>query len=204
MAGLALAAGAVAGPVASAYADSPTDTAVRVPAAADKAAKMVTAQDVINLAMRQVGISENSYGGGTKFQQWYMNTQRAKETLARDGGGTPAIYLNAPWCAMFVSWLGDQLGIRPILGWDAYTVTYAKWFQNNGHWGDVAKPGAVVFYAWNGSKDVDSVDHVGIVVQDNGDGTIKTVEGNTGRGQVEVRIRPKSQVVGYGYPQYTA
>jgi hypothetical protein len=37
-----------------------------------------------------------------------------------------------------------------------------------------------------------------------GDGTITTVEGNTGNGKVEQRIRPTSQVVGYGYPQYSA
>ncbi|WP_240777869.1 hypothetical protein [Nonomuraea basaltis] len=33
-------------------------------------------------------------------------------------------------------------------------------------------------------------------------GTISTIEGNTGNGKVEERVRPKSQVVGYGYPEY--
>ncbi|MFD0660359.1 CHAP domain-containing protein [Thermocatellispora tengchongensis] len=161
----------------------------------------VKAQDVLDLALKQVGISENSLGGGTKFHQWYMSSQRARETVARDGGSI-AGYANAPWCAMFVSWVGETLGVRPTVGWDAYTVTYAKWFAANQRWGSDPRPGAVVFFAWEGAKNLDAIDHVGFVVRDNGDGTIKTVEGNTGNGRVEVRTRPKSQVVGYGYPQY--
>ncbi|GAA0371303.1 hypothetical protein GCM10009530_21850 [Microbispora corallina] len=159
--------------------------------------------DVIKLASSQVGISENAYGGGTKFQQWYMSTPRARQTLARDGGKLSA-YLNAPWCDMFVSWVGQKLGITPVMGWDSYTVEHARWFSQHGRWGNVPKPGAVVFFAWNGSKSIDDIDHVGFVVKDNGDGTIKTVEGNTGNGAVEVRTRPTDSVAGYGYPYYPA
>ncbi|MFJ2032094.1 CHAP domain-containing protein [Streptosporangium sp. NPDC087985] len=162
----------------------------------------VTATQVLDIAAQQIGISENAQGGGTKFQSWYMSSPRAKETLARDGG-TLAGYANAPWCAMFVSWVGEQAGIQPTMGWDAYTVTYAQWFKDNGHWGTVAKPGAVVFFDWQGSKNISGIDHVGLVKKDNGDGTISTIEGNTGNGKVEERVRPTSQVVGYGYPVYS-
>ncbi|MDX3110963.1 CHAP domain-containing protein [Nonomuraea angiospora] len=161
----------------------------------------VTAAQVLALAKSQVGITENAAGGGTKFQRWYANSQRAAETIARDGGSR-ADYLNAAWCAMFVSWVGEQTGARPQIGWDAWTVAHAKWFQANHRFGTEAKPGAVVFFAWSGSKDLNDINHVGFVEKDNGDGTISTVEGNTGNGKVEERVRPKSQVVGYGYPQY--
>ncbi|MBO3749706.1 CHAP domain-containing protein [Streptosporangiaceae bacterium NEAU-GS5] len=171
-------------------------------AAAAKLPK-VSAQQVLSLAERQVGISEDSSGGGTKFHQWYMSTQRARETAARDGGSTTE-YRNAAWCDMFVSWVGAQAGIRPVLGWDAYTVAHAKWFEANHRWGHTPKPGAVVFFNWKGQKSAESVAHVGFVIKDNGDGTIKTVEGNTGEGKVEIRTRPTSQVAGYGYPVYTA
>nr|BFE77839.1 hypothetical protein GCM10020093_004400 [Planobispora longispora] len=123
------------------------------------------------------------------------------ETIARDGGNVRA-YANAPWCDMFVSWVGEQAGIRPTVGWDAYTVTHAEWFRNNGHWGAQAEPGAVVFFDWKGGDSLYGIDHVGFVKKDNGDGTITTIEGNTGNGNVEQRVRPKSQVVGYGYPVY--
>ncbi|MGW3342292.1 CHAP domain-containing protein [Nonomuraea rubra] len=163
----------------------------------------VTADQVLAMARAQVGTSENASGGGTKFQQWYAASQRAGETVARDGGNRAA-YLNAAWCSMFVSWVGEQTGARPQVGWDAYTVAHAKWFAANDRWGTVAKPGAVVFFAWDGGKSLSDIQHVGFVVKDNQNGTISTIEGNTGNGKVEERIRPKSQVVGYGYPQYAA
>ncbi|WP_327582709.1 CHAP domain-containing protein [Nonomuraea sp. NBC_00507] len=163
----------------------------------------VTAAQVLALARSQVGTSENAAGGGTKYQQWYANSQRAAETIARDGGSR-ADYLNAAWCAMFVSWVGEQTGARPQIGWDAWTVAHAKWFKANNRFGTVAKPGAVVYFSWSGSKDIRDIKHVGFVVKDNQDGTVSTIEGNTGNGKVEERTRPKAHVVGYGYPEYAA
>ncbi|MGJ6961909.1 CHAP domain-containing protein [Streptosporangium sp. G11] len=163
----------------------------------------VSAQKVLDIASRQIGVRENAEGGGTKFHSWYMSSPRAKETLARDGGNTVYDYANAPWCAMFVSWVGEMAGIRPTMGWDAYTVAHAKWFKDNQHWGTVPTPGAVVYFDWAGGKSIDGIDHVGFVKKDNGDGTITTIEGNTGNGDVEQRVRPVSQVVGYGYPVYS-
>ncbi|WP_043639346.1 CHAP domain-containing protein [Nonomuraea candida] len=204
------------GVTAAAHADTATGvaaaTAAKHPATAVAAHKAatddrtetkvnVTADQVLALAKSQVGTSENAAGGGTKYQQWYAASQRAAETIARDGGNRTA-YVNAPWCSMFVSWVGEQTGARPQVGWDAYTVAHAKWFAANDRWGTVAKPGAVVFFSWSGSKSLSDIQHVGFVVKDNQNGTISTIEGNTGNGKVEERIRPKSQVVGYGYPQY--
>ncbi|MFI6836937.1 CHAP domain-containing protein [Nonomuraea africana] len=168
--------------------------------AAEKLPK-VKAEDLLRVAEQKIGVAENASGGGTEFHSWYMSSPRAKETLARDGGSVRA-YANAPWCAMFVSWVGEKAGIRPLVGWDAYTVTWAKWFKANERWGTTAKPGAVVYFAWDDSKSLSAIDHMGLVKKDNGDGTITTIEGNTGNGKVEQRIRPKSDVVGYGYPIY--
>ncbi|HLU73066.1 MAG TPA: CHAP domain-containing protein [Nonomuraea sp.] len=165
-------------------------------------ASAVSAQTVLRVAESQIGVKENAAGGGTPFHEWYMKSPRALETLARDGGGTPSLYANAPWCDMFVSWVGEQSGARHTIGWDAYTVTHAKWFKDNGRWGTQARPGAVVFFDWGGSKNISAIDHVGLVKKDNGDGTITTIEGNTGNGKVEERVRPVSQIVGYGYPEY--
>ncbi len=208
---IALAGGVIAGPAA--LADTPGHAPVGAPPAEVKTAKTalqskaerlpkVTAQQVLDLASRQIGVTENAQGGGTKFQSWYMSSPRAKETTARDGGRIRD-YANAPWCAMFVSWVGEQAGIRPTMGWDAYTVAHARWFKKNDHWGTTPKPGAVVYFDWSGGKSIDGIDHVGFVKKDNGDGTITTIEGNTGNGKVEQRVRPTSQVVGYGYPVYS-
>lgn len=160
-----------------------------------------TAAQAIKIATSQTGISEDG-AGKTKFQKWYMGTERAKQTLARDGGSL-GLYANAEWCDMFVSWVGHQIGFQNSVGSDAWTVAHAKWFKSQDRWGTAAKPGSVVFFSWNGGKSLDSIQHVGMVIKDNGNGTIKTIEGNTGGGQVEVKTRPSSTVVGYGYPQYS-
>jgi hypothetical protein len=161
----------------------------------------VTADDVINLAEKQVGITEtDGEGGGTKFQDWYATTERAKETVQRDGG-TPSDYKDAAWCAMFISWLGSQFHFNDQMGFDAWTVAHAEWFEQHGRWGHTPMPGAVVFFDWDGGKTVDGIDHVGLVVKDNGDGTIETIEGNANN-EVEHRQRSTDLVAGYGYPDY--
>ncbi|MFC5754659.1 CHAP domain-containing protein [Actinomadura rugatobispora] len=158
-----------------------------------------TAQDAIRLAREQVGISEDG-GGETKFQDWYKSTDRAKETVARDGGSLEG-YSDAAWCSMFISWIGDRIGLSDQLGMDAWTVAHAEWFKDHDRWGTEPRPGAIVFFNWGGSKDVNDIVHVGMVIKDNGDGTVKTVEGNTSNA-VMVRERSTGSIVGYGYPEY--
>ncbi|CNG34121.1 conserved hypothetical protein [Mycobacterium tuberculosis] len=165
------------------------------------APRAVKASEVIKLAQKQVGISEGK-GGQTKFHNWYVSTPHAKATAQRDGGFSVKAYNGAQWCDMFVSWLGAQTGVKNM-GWDAYTVQHATWFKKTDRWGKKAKPGAVVFFDWkNGSKgSIGGIDHVGLVVKDNGDGTVKTIEGNSNN-EVQKKTRDKSQIVGYGYPDY--
>ncbi|MFB4298440.1 CHAP domain-containing protein [Actinomadura sp. NTSP31] len=160
----------------------------------------VAASTVIKLAKSQVGVEEGR-NGSTKYADWYASTPHAAVTARRDGGSV-GDYKGAEWCDMFVSWLSAQTGVRNM-GWDAYTVQHASWFKDEGKWGTKARPGAVVFFDWqNGSRGgIDGIDHVGLVVKDNGNGTISTVEGNTGNA-VQEKVRDKSEVVGYGYPDY--
>jgi hypothetical protein len=158
-----------------------------------------TANDALNLAKAQVGITANTAGGGTKFQNWFVSSPWAVRGVQRDGGKV-SDYANADWCDMFISWIGAQLRVKGI-GGDAYTLTHAQWFKDQGRWGQTPKPGAVVFYSWSGGKAIDDIDHVGMVIKDNHDGTIQTVEGNTDHA-VKIRTRDTSTVVGYGYPEY--
>jgi hypothetical protein len=160
---------------------------------------MPTASDALKLAISQVGVTEDSSGGGTKFQKWFVSSPWAERGVKRDGGSV-GDYADANWCDMFVSWIGDQLGVKGM-GDDAFTPTHAQWFKDQGRWGSVPTPGAVVFFSWSGSDSIDSIDHVGMVIKDNHDGTIQTVEGNTDN-SVKIRTRDTSSVVGYGYPEY--
>lgn len=158
-----------------------------------------TADEAIELAKSQVGIAEDG-SGETKFNKWYVESPRAKETVARDGGSVQA-YDDAAWCDMFISWIGEQIGLSDQFGSDAWTIAHAEWFRDQGRWGTEPKPGAIVFYAWNGGKDISDIVHVGMVTKKIDDGTIEAVEGNTDNA-VRVRKRSTGTVVGYGYPEY--
>lgn len=157
-----------------------------------------TAQDVINLARTQVGTHEDA-SGNSKFNNWYIDSPLGEQNAHRIGANSASVYKGQSWCDMFVSWLGHNTGTKGM-GADAYTVSHAQWFKKTGHFGQTPKPGAVVFFAWNGGG-IKGIDHVGIVVKDNHDGTISTIEGNTGNA-VKQKVRDTSTVAGYGYPQY--
>ena len=83
-----------------------------------------------------------------------------------------------PWCGSFVMWCAAQIGFKAMPNC-VYTPAGAKIFQGQGKWAnhETAKPqpGDIVFFSFDGK----GIEHVGIVVKDNGDGTITTVEGNT-------------------------
>ncbi|MEU8305868.1 CHAP domain-containing protein [Actinomadura sp. NPDC048955] len=157
-----------------------------------------SAQDVINLARTQVGTHEDA-SGNSKFNNWYVGSPLGEQNAHRIGAGSASVYKGQSWCDMFVSWLGQHTGTKGM-GADAYTVSHAKWFKKTGRFGETPKPGAVVFFAWNGGG-IKGVEHVGIVVKDNHDGTINTIEGNTGDA-VKKKVRDTSTVAGYGYPEY--
>ena len=83
-----------------------------------------------------------------------------------------------PWCGSFVMWVAAQVGFKAMPNC-VYTPAGAEAFKGQGKWSnhETAKPqpGDIVFFSFDGK----GIEHVGIVVKDNGDGTITTVEGNT-------------------------
>jgi hypothetical protein len=60
--------------------------------------------------------------------------------------------LRTNWCDMFISWIGTQAGV-PGIGVDAFTPTHARWFRQQGRWGNVPQPGAVVFFSLQGRQE---------------------------------------------------
>ncbi|MEU4547059.1 CHAP domain-containing protein [Nonomuraea dietziae] len=145
-------------------------------------------QKLLELLESQLGYSEGN-GAYTKFGDWYGKTVEFD-----------ADYSGAPWCDMFLSWAAHKLGYEEWVGQFAYTVAHAKWFKKNDAWGHKPKPGALVFYDWSGSNDIDNIDHVGIVTKVVGD-TIFTIEGNIDGGVAKRKERDQSKVAGYGYPE---
>lgn len=123
-----------------------------------------------------------------------------------------------PWCGSFQMWVANQAGVK--IPNCVYTPSGAQaflkakqWFTSN------PQPGDLVFFSWTGKNTIDQIEHIGVVVCDNGDGTITTIEGNTNNsvhasqtngGEVCQQVRGAGQnkrglyncVVGYGRPNY--
>ena len=85
-----------------------------------------------------------------------------------------------PWCGSFVMWCAAQVGLKiPNV---VSTKAGADVFIKKAKWQDTENatplPGDLAFFDFPGDG-VDRISHIGIVVSDNGDGTVTTVEGNT-------------------------
>ena len=118
------------------------------------------------------------------------------------------------WCETFVQWVFHEAGASDMLylktancGAQARAFYDKRRLVTSGY-----KKGDVVFFHWSNSMSgyvpsVYSCDHVGIIEKVNGNGTITTIEGNTGsssNGEVMRRTRSLSVVSCAGRPAYTA
>ncbi|WP_158566661.1 CHAP domain-containing protein [Actinomadura craniellae] len=143
---------------------------------------------LLDVAKAELGYQEQA-GGYTKFGDWYG------KNVEQD----PA-FKTAPWCDMFLAWAANKTGVKDWAGQFAYTPSHANWFREKGAWGTTPEPGAVVFFAWSGSKDLDSIQHVGLVERVGGDGSVHTIEANTDGVHLKRQVRDSGTIVGYGYP----
>jgi hypothetical protein len=144
---------------------------------------------VLDIARSWLGEKENPAGSNhCGITEWYADTSGLEWT--RRGN---------PWCDMSVSkWLSDA-GLPTLY---AYCPTHVNAFKAGtaGRWigkGDPL-PGDVVFFDWDGDK---VADHVGLVEAVNSDGTVTTIEGNTGDA-VRRQVRKRNVILGFGRPNY--
>lgn len=137
--------------------------------------------------MLAAGRSDLGYREGpdndTKFGDWY---------------GLP----HQPWCDMAVSYWAAKSGNGPAVGKFAWTPAHAHWFAQQGRLNRQPHPGDIVFFAWSGSTSIDAIDHVGIVEAVRDDGSVITIEGNSG--DMVARHVRRAFIVGYGHPAYSA
>lgn len=106
-----------------------------------------------------------------------VGTAEEKENLTKYGEFTK--HNGQPWCGSFVMWCAAQ--VKAKLPNCVYTPAGVAGFQGLGAWANAAtakpQPGDIVFFDF--IKGGAATEHVGIVIKDNGDGTVTTVEGNT-------------------------
>lgn len=145
------------------------------------------AAKVVEIAKKEVGTKETPQNY-VKYNDWFWG----------QGKGGPDL----PWCAAFVSWVGNQAGVpTSIIPKDAYTVTAYQSLINNG--GKVsnseAKPGDIIYFTNNGSPS--GIYHTGIVTNNDGS-TINTVEGNSSDMVAERSYSTNSSKVLVARPKY--
>ncbi|MFI0482913.1 CHAP domain-containing protein [Actinomadura sp. 9N215] len=146
-------------------------------------------KQLLDIAKKELGYTEKG-DGYTKFGEWYRKNV---------DGDHDEYFSTAPWCDMFLAWAADKAGVTEQTGQFAATSDHAKWFKKNDAWGHAPEPGAIVFYDWSGSRDLDQIDHVGIVEKVDGR-TLHTIEGNADGYKLMRKTRDMDHVVGFGYP----
>ena len=121
--------------------------------------------ELVNLALSQLGNE-----GGEKFWRWAGLDSRCE------------------WCALFVSWCGDQTGLRasgkiPYFSFVSDGVSFYKdkdlWIDgsevDSSNYDKIVYPGMIIFFDWEPDG---NPNHVGIVTKVE-NGYIYTVEGNS-------------------------
>ena len=114
-------------------------------------------QKFLEVAKAEVGYIEGPKDNQTKYQR-----------------------ANQPWCGAFVNWVAKQAGVK--IPNCVYTPAGATGFMDKKAWTLAEQadpqPGDIVFFDFPGDA-LDRISHVGIVITNNGDGTVTCIEGNT-------------------------
>lgn len=112
------------------------------------------------------------------------------------------------WCACFISWLAEKLGITDIIPVDMSCNSQISKFKSMGVWHTDRnfQSGDIIYYDWDRLGDSKPADHVGIVEKIVGS-TLTVIEGNNGEYPNDlVRRRTinsaSSLIYGYARPKY--
>ena len=120
---------------------------------------MSKADDLVAAARAEVGTVEGPKDNETKYGKFTKHDEQ-------------------PWCGSFIMWCSAQIKYTAMPNL-VYTPAGAESFKGKGNFRNpenyTPKPGDIAFFSFTGGP----IQHVGIVVRDNGDGTVTTVEGNT-------------------------
>ena len=165
-----------------------------------------TAARMVEVALSQVGVPEGPADNETDYGKY---TKADKQ----------------PWCGSLMMWCAKEAKVK--IPNTVYTPAGAAAFKKAKSWADAKdahpQPGDLVYFSFVAAATPSSpIQHVGLVVKDNGDGTITTVEGNTTRdgakgsqdngGECALKVRGYkvnnkrhiwSSVVGFGRPAYS-
>ena len=157
----------------------------------------VTANQLIATAKKLEGYKATSYS--CIPNNWFY------------GGNTGG---DIAWCAATICYWFNQAGASNLIPVkSANCGVLARGFYDKGQLVKSGyKAGDVVFFHWSNDwsssvPNVYTLDHVGIIISNNGNGSYTTIEGNTGNsayGECAIRTRYASQISCAGRPKYSA
>lgn len=139
--------------------------------------------EIIQIASGEVGYKEYS-DNHTKYGEWFG--------------------MQDEWCAIFVSWLANQVGIlNNLIPKQSYVPTMVSWFKNKGLFksrGSLVSKGDIIFFDYNFNG---TPDHVGIVEKIE-NGIITTIEGNKSKMVKRCTYNINNNgIFGFGIVKYT-
>ena len=165
------------------------------------AAVQGSAARLVEVALSEVGYIEGPKDNETKYGKFTKSNFQ-------------------PWCGSFVMWCANEAGVK--VPNTVYTPAGAQAFIKAGTWQPVetAAPavGDICYFDFP-NDGVDRISHVGIVIEDNEDGTVWCIEGNTsskksgsqrngGEACKQLRAFKKNKagvqvsIVGFGRPKF--
>lgn len=151
-------------------------------------------EKLVAKAVSQIGSKEPT--GDDKYIKWYNKKKGTNFSLS------------VAWCAIFVSWVADQVKASAYIPANCNCVLFANYFRKKGEFycrrqRPNPEPGDIIFYDW----DIDAgngEDHVGIVEKCAG-GKVTVIEGNYSDSVKRRTIAANDvRIVGYGVPKYPA
>lgn len=156
---------------------------------------MAAASDLLALARGELGVTESPKGSNrVKYNTAYYGREVSGDSY--------------PWCCVFLWWLFREAGAPELFFGGERTAScgtlagYARQhglFVTGGY-----RAGDLVFLRFGGT----AIQHIGIVERVAADGSLVTIEGNTGSdsdangGQVQRRNRPLRYAAGAYRPRY--
>lgn len=152
---------------------------------------------MVAAAEATIGMSDENNTVQTPIHIWYDD---------KFGNPDPGKYA-WDWCDGAVTYWAWHSGNEEAVvfgGAFAYTVTHAQAFKDRGQWHvDVEgiQRGDIVFFDWDYSNNISSIDHIELVTGVDPDGTVYTIGGNY-QNKVGRWERHADTIVGYGRPNY--
>lgn len=155
-----------------------------------------TVAHTLDVARSQIGVTEpgvsgESPGQTTKYNAWYAS-------WSGQGG-----YRDTYWCSTFQSWVLAVAGFSVTeAGRYGNCGPWVRWLKAHDRWHSAPRPGALVFFDWDGDG---APEHIGMVESVRPDGRVVTIEGNASRPGVHDgvwRMVRRAAILGYGHLPY--